>query len=502
MVQHPHNAGMELQSNHAHSLWDWSHPTSPVGDHPLHFIVSNEEGSSANPCDTSAQMNESLLLRRAKQVLEKNWTGSYTQPAPRLYPHQWNWDSGFHAIGYACFDQKKARTELLSLFKGQWKNGMLPHIVYHRPSQKYFPSAAAWKIAQSPDAPDSVLTSGITQPPLHATAAWYTYRNAAEKDDALQFLQVIFPKLISLHRFLYAFRDVEDTGLVANIHPWETGIDNSPKWDQILEDIKVDKAQTQLLKRKDLKFVSAEERPSDEAYLKFVYLMELFKRCRYDQGEITKQSPFLVYGVLFNSILFRANLDLLNIASLLGKDSKEIQSWIEKSKCGFEERLWDSQEGTYHSYDLRLRQPIRVRTASCALPLYGSIPDQDRAVQIKQHLYTVCPFHQEHLCVAVPTYNRTQRGFQASNYWRGPIWININWMICKGLLDYGFKELAGKIRLNIFRLVEQLGFWEYFYPLDRRGLGSEHFSWTAALVIDLLCEQTDPDPATQASAKK
>ena len=133
---------------------------------------------------------------------------------------------------------------------------------------------------------------------------------------------------------------------------------------------------------------------------------------------------------------------------------------------------------------------------------YGSIPDQDRAVQIKQHLYTVCPFHQEQLCVAIPTYDRTQRGFQASNYWRGPIWVNINWMIYKGLLDYGFKELAGKIRLNIFRLVEQLGFWEYFYPLDKRGLGSDRFSWTAALLIDLLCEKADHDPVSQASAKK
>jgi glycogen debranching enzyme len=295
---------------------------------------------------------------------------------------------------------------------------------------------------------------------------------------------------------------VEDTGLVANIHPWETGIDNSPKWDQILEEIKVEKSQTQLLKRKDLQFVSAEERPSDEAYVKFVYLMELFKRCRYDQGEIAKQSPFLVYSVLFNSVLFRANLDLLKIASLLGKDSKEIQSWIERSKYGFEERLWEDRDGTYHSYNLRRQQLIRVQTASSSLPLYGSVPDQDRAARIKEHLYTVCPFHQEHLCVAIPTYDRTQVGFQASNYWRGPIWVNINWMICKGLLDYGFKELAGKIRLNILRLVEQLGFWEYFYPLDSRGLGSERFSWTAALVIDLLHEQTDHDPANQASTKK
>lgn len=68
-------------------------------------------------------------LKRAKKILDGNWTGSYTKPSPSLYPHQWNWDSGFIAIGYSHYNQKRAEMELLSLFNAQWPNGMLPQIV-------------------------------------------------------------------------------------------------------------------------------------------------------------------------------------------------------------------------------------------------------------------------------------------------------------------------------------------------------------------------------------
>ena len=57
-------------------------------------------------------------IKIAKKILADNWTGAYTKPSPRLYPHQWNWDSGFIAIGYAHYDQKKARQEILSLVRG------------------------------------------------------------------------------------------------------------------------------------------------------------------------------------------------------------------------------------------------------------------------------------------------------------------------------------------------------------------------------------------------
>ena len=52
------------------------------------------------------------LFAQARAVLDANWTGHATRPSPRLYPHQWSWDSACIAIGYSSWDQARAETEL------------------------------------------------------------------------------------------------------------------------------------------------------------------------------------------------------------------------------------------------------------------------------------------------------------------------------------------------------------------------------------------------------
>src|SRR5213595_1900133 len=112
---------------------------------------------------------DEALERRAMAVLERNSLGDATKPSPRLYPHQWSWDSACIAIGYSHVDVERAEQELRSLFAGQWRNGLLPHIVF-ADGQDYFPGPEFWRTDSSPDAPESRRTSGIVQPPVHATS--------------------------------------------------------------------------------------------------------------------------------------------------------------------------------------------------------------------------------------------------------------------------------------------------------------------------------------------
>ena len=80
------------------------------------------------------------LVAAAKNVLKSNMLGACTKPAPSLYPHQWNWDAGFIALGYARSDFRQACSELTALFRGQWANGMAPQIIFSvKNSGKYFP---------------------------------------------------------------------------------------------------------------------------------------------------------------------------------------------------------------------------------------------------------------------------------------------------------------------------------------------------------------------------
>jgi glucosylglycerate hydrolase len=64
-------------------------------------------------------------------VLRRNDLGGRTMASPSLYPHQWSWDSAFVAMGLAHLDTRRAWRELSSLFRAQWANGKVPHIVFN-----------------------------------------------------------------------------------------------------------------------------------------------------------------------------------------------------------------------------------------------------------------------------------------------------------------------------------------------------------------------------------
>ncbi|MEL6987022.1 MAG: glycoside hydrolase, partial [Bacteroidota bacterium] len=107
------------------------------------------------------------LFEKGKSIIEKNWRDSFSVPSEKLYPFQWHWDSGFVAMGTACYDVNKAIQEIESLLNGQWENGMIPHILFHSEKEStYFPNFDFWKSEVNPGAPETPKSSGITQPPV------------------------------------------------------------------------------------------------------------------------------------------------------------------------------------------------------------------------------------------------------------------------------------------------------------------------------------------------
>jgi hypothetical protein len=87
----------------------------------------------------------------------------------------------------------------------------------------------------------------------------------------------------------------------------------------------------------------------------------------------------------------------------------------------------------------------------------------------------------------------TEKDFDSKNYWRGPVWININWMISQGLKRYGFSKKADAMKHDMIQLPIRFGFHEYFDSQSGQGYGSSDFSWTAALFLDLVYEYYDQD---------
>src|SRR5689334_11185926 len=180
------------------------------------------------------------LWNAALEVLRKNDLGGWTKPAPRLYPHQWSWDSAFIAIGLVHVGADRALRELETLVAAQWSDGRLPHIVFNPTAGDYFPGADWWASAStSAAAPREPATSGLIQPPVHAIALQHVLRMATRSEPILARIEALYPRMLEWHRYLARFRDPGETGILLIYHPWESGTDNSPRWDAALHRIDV-----------------------------------------------------------------------------------------------------------------------------------------------------------------------------------------------------------------------------------------------------------------------
>jgi glycogen debranching enzyme len=424
-------------------------------------------------------MTTTSLIDRAISVLRLNDTGIFTKPGPHQYPHQWNWDSALIALGLSHFDMPRAQAEIRALLSGQWQDGMVPSVVYHSIPSDYFPNPPFWQIENSPNAP-SVPTTGITQPPLLATVV----RLIHDRQPITDFVHEVYPALLRWHRWLHTDRDVDGSALACIIHPWESGTDDSPRWLHLFERIQAPAIDFQ---RGDTRYVAATERPNRREYERFIYLIDVFRKLNYAPKELLKHSPFLAQDILFNAILFRADEDLRALAMGLGQPTDEIDDWLGRMQTNFTARFWDENVGRYYDFDARSGKPIPVNTASTFLPLFAGLPSREQAKQlIEGHLLDPAEYAPNgEVRHWVTTTAKTEPTWEPRRYWRGPVWIIMNWFIIEGLRRYGYDDLAQAIREDSLGLIETNGFREYYDARDGSGCGSTDFSWSAALAIEM-----------------
>jgi hypothetical protein len=167
------------------------------------------------------------LRAAARQVLLDGWQpAGYTVPNTAVYPFQWLWDSCFHAIVWADLGEAdRAQRELHHLFRTQDADGFVPHVDYEAAPDTH---ATFWGRRGA---------SSITQPPMYGHALAELHRRGVDVD----------PALCERARRGLAFlldrraRDT-DTGLVTIVHPWESGADDSPRWDDWRDPDAVDAA--------------------------------------------------------------------------------------------------------------------------------------------------------------------------------------------------------------------------------------------------------------------
>ncbi|MGV1908293.1 MGH1-like glycoside hydrolase domain-containing protein [Agrobacterium cavarae] len=416
------------------------------------------------------------LYQKARDILIANDRGGYTVPTDRLYPFQWNWDSAFVAMGFAAYDIPRAYQELERLVEGQWSDGMIPHIIFHAPSDTYFPGPSVWRTAHT------VPTSGISQPPVFGMAVKHVHDAAiaAGKPDASARTLPLYEAALKWHRWWYAARDPEGTGLVALLHPWESGSDNSPAWDLAMA--RVPTTTDTVIVRKDLGHVDAAMRPRDEDYKRFIHLVDTYAAFGWDPARQWMGAPFKIAEVQTTAILVKSGEEIEKLARLLGRheEADEIAAMNALSRKALLAQ-WRPALRRFVSRDLISGEDIHAPTQAGFIPLLAL----DLEPAIRDAACEEMKLWSNGMIVAFPSTPKDYAGFEAKRYWRGPSWAIINWLLIDGLKRNGLADMADDLRRSTVRAIEANGFAEYFDPLTGEGCGGLDFSWTAAAYMEL-----------------
>jgi hypothetical protein len=431
------------------------------------------------------------LDEQAKELLKRNDRGLFTIPAEGLYPHQWLWDSCFIAIGQRHYDVERAKMEILSLLRGQWSNGMVPHIIF-TPGHKQYRHLGIWRSWVSPYSPEDQSTSGVTQPPLLAEAVVRVGEKMHMVERRSWYRQV-WHGLLTYHQWLYRERDPHGEGLALQIHPWETGLDNTPPWMAEMHHhllpwwIRTLRAThvSDLVSfaRRDTRYVPASQRPSTIDAMALYDIQRRMLRKEYNIEKILDHSLFAIEDLAFNCILIRANYHLIKIAETIkGHIPHELRERMSLAPKTLEE-LWDPYTEMYYSRDFITHRLLKEPNVAALLPLYAGCVTKERAAHLVKMLESEHIFGPPYPVPSVPL---NSPWFDAERYWQGPTWFNINWLIIDGLKRYGYDHHAAALREVMLELAKEHGFWEYFNPLNGDPLGAPNFSWTAALTLDLL----------------
>ena len=430
--------------------------------------------------------NESALIDKAKELFERNRKSGvseegfeyfYVCPDTSVYPHQWFWDSCFHImINAKMGNLDPAAAELETLMHTQAEDGWIGHMNYWEKN----PSIVDRSVGMFYPSDE---TSPLMQPAFIAHALRYLYNAAKIVDNARanELLDKFYPGIKKYYDALYERRVFWDKRpLISMVHPWESGTDNIPAYDEVLGingRLMAVKWGYQLLKA-----------------------LRVNAKCDWDMDRIRERDHFVVEDVLVNSAYADGLNELADLSEIMGNTShaKELRNRAQAVTATVLKEMWSEQDSVFYNTSGSEHRKNPVKIVNSFMPLVLKDIPKDIVKSLIQNTFNNP--HEFNCNYPVPSVSLSHPTFDPNSslmLWRGPTWICTNWYLLKGLrrqlgekpdLKQLIEPVYESLRDKTIDLVKQAGFREYYNPLNGSGGGAKQFGWSA-LVVDLIGDE-------------
>lgn len=374
---------------------------------------------------------------QARALLELHWLPEgYTMPNRATYPWQWLWDSCFHAIVWAELGDDRCLTELERLFAFQAPSGFVPHMSYHPDPEA---GRELWGRRGS---------STITQPPMFGHTIVEIARRGFD----------IAPEIISSAvdglQFLLSKRKRTAAGLVSLVHPWESGCDDSARWDDALAQHGYDHYRLEDWRKLKISLLSQVE-------------VDSF-------GAAIANPDFAVGSAGFNALV------AFNAAELAAFTNDDDLAVAATELGQIVSNQWDADLRTWCDDGAFAAGSGQVRTADAHFCLLVDSDGSHTSKAAADLIDPVCfgaPFGPRGVHVDEGTYD-------PGTYWRGPAWPQMSYLLWQGCLRAGQTAAASEIAATTHAGADASGLAEYWNAETGEGRGAIPQSWaTIALAM-------------------
>mgnify|MGYP005844478933 CR=1 FL=1 len=204
-------------------------------------------------------------------------------------------------------------------------------------------------------------------------------------------------------------------------------------------------------------------------------------------------------GPDLNSMLVMEEKSLAAIAGILGFKN-DASEWVRKSlerSALINKYLWDDETNFYYnvnkndqSFTYKTKDDLKIKEIIGFLPLWAGIPDKERADKLMKSMLNKDEFWRK---FGVPTLTAKDDYYNPIGYWNGPIWIQWQYLLFRGLIEYGYKEEAKELAYRVMEnIIHQLKtdhyFWEFYSADDYQAGWNKTYIWTgiiARFFVDL-----------------